>query len=84
MLALTLYLLRPTADVERLACQMLDGPAFPFRLRLAYLLAARSRLSVDADLLARALQWQTGNPEALDVSGVLDAAVAQVMMGGIA
>jgi hypothetical protein len=57
----------------------LASPAFPFRYFLANHLLARSRLSVDGDILARALQWQTGSPALLDASGGLDVVMAQMM-----
>ena len=78
MLAPTLHF--PAADAEKLARSFLDGgPAFPFRLRLACLRVCGARLSVDGDLLAQALQWQSGGPAVLDASATFNAAVAQVM-----
>ena len=58
--------------------QWLASPVFPFRLHLAHLLAARSRLTVDGDILAQALQWQSGSPALLGAMAGLDANISQI------
>jgi hypothetical protein len=64
------------AMTERLARQMLDGPALPFYCGCWR--ACGSQLSVSGDLLAAVAQWQANNA-ALNVSAALDAAMTAMM-----